>query len=405
MILKNNSHLSYCTNIHPGETWEEVFKNLQKYCIAIKDEISPDKPFGIGLRLSQKSASTLLKNNRLDRFKEWLAKHNLYVFTLNGFPYDDFHHVKIKDKVHVPDWTTKERIAYSSDLITILTYLLPEGIDGGISTSPLSYKLWFNKQELIEIVKNTACNALIDMVLQLIDIKKDTGKSIHLDLEPEPDGVLENTKDVILFYTNFLFKNGSLKLRKELNCSEKEAKEYILEHIQICYDVCHFALAFEEPIYVIQTLKKEGIKIGKIQISAALKCVKTNNELISKQQELLRNFDEPTYLHQSVVKYHNGSLQHFSDLSDGILEMKKDDFKEIRAHYHVPVFISKFELLESTQKDIISTLKLWNKNPFCNHLEIETYTWSVLPNKLQTNITDSIIRELKWTLDQIQLKE
>jgi len=401
MLIGENSHLTYCTNIHPGETWEEVFESLKKYCVAIKNKLAPEQPFGIGLRLSQKSASQLLQGNNLPKFKKWLDSQHLYIFTMNGFPYGDFHNVAIKDKVHLPDWTTGERVNYTNDLIKILSNLLPENIEGGISTSPLSYKLWFNTDEEVDRIKMKSVDSLISLVIRLVEINKNTGKIIHIDLEPEPDGLLENTQEVIDFYDYFLLKYGIIKLKNKLNCSTEEAKLYILDHIQLCYDVCHFALAYEHPKDVITQLQKKGIKIGKIQISAALKCVRSTKISLEKQQHSLRQFDEPTYLHQAVIRTQNGNLKHFSDLTAGIKAMNDPDFEEIRTHFHVPVFISNFEVLDATQNDIINTLDLWKKNKFSGHLEVETYTWTILPEHLRTDITRSIVRELEWVRNQL----
>lgn len=401
MFLGENSHLTYCTNIHPGETWDEVFNSLKLYCITIKNKLSSNEPFGIGLRLSHKSATELLQGNQLNQFKEWLDSNNLYVFTMNGFPYGDFHNVIIKDQVHTPDWTTNERRNYTSNLIKILTYLLPENMEGGISTSPLSYKLWFKGKEDIEKVKINATQSLVKIVVQLVKVKETTGKLIHIDIEPEPDGVLENTQEVIDFYSQYLLNFGKSELQEILNCSSQEAKNHILDHIQLCYDVCHFALAYESPEDVISKLNNEGIKIGKIQISAALKCVKSEKDSIIDQQECLQQFDEPTYLHQATTRDQTGNLNHYSDLKEGIQAMNSKDFREIRTHFHVPVFISDFEILKSTQDDIILALDLWKKNKYSSHLEVETYTWGILPEHLQTDISSSIIRELEWVKNQL----
>lgn len=401
MIIDNQTHLTYCTNIHTGETWEEVFDNLKKYTINIKERLSPNNPFGIGLRLSQKSASVLLKVNNLINFKTWLDKYHLYVFTINGFPYGAFHNTVIKDQVHTPDWTTKERVNYTYDLMTILAYLLPENMDGSVSTSPLSYKYWFSTQKDLKVATEKACQSLIQIVIQLVEIKKTTGKLLHLDLEPEPDGFLENTQEVLDFYKNHLLNEGLLLVQKKLDCTYEEAKAHILNHIQVCYDVCHFALAYESPEFVISSFQKEGIKIGKVQISAAIKCKKSDAVSISIQKACLQQFDEPTYLHQSVVRLHDDSLIHFSDLSEGIDFMGNTNFKELRTHFHVPIFVSDFQVLESTQNDIIDALKLWKDIKYSNHLEVETYTWSILPEHLQTDITSSIVRELDWVTKQL----
>jgi len=401
MIIQDYAHLTYCTNIHPGETWEEVFNNLKQYTVKVKKRLNLDQPFGIGLRLSQKSASVLLQENNLSDFKTWLDNNNLYVFTMNGFPYGEFHNTIIKDQVHAPDWTTEDRINYTYDLMKILTYLLPDNMEGGVSTSPLSYKYWFDSQVAIDITKEKACSSLIKIVLQLIKIKQETGKLLHLDLEPEPDGFLENTQEVIHFFNDYIFKGGLLELQDEIGCSAELGKKHLLNHIQVCYDVCHFALAYESPEHVISSLQKEGINIGKVQISAAIKCKKSKNVSIQTQQECLRQFDEPTYLHQSIVKLKNDTLLHFSDLSEGIDAMENTNFKEIRTHFHVPIFLTDFDVIESTQSDIVEALKLWKKNKYSKHLEVETYTWSILPAKLQTDMTSSIVRELDWVVKQL----
>ena len=401
MIVDNQTHLTYCTNIHPGETWEDIFHNLKTYTLDVKKQMAPNTTFGIGLRLSKQSATLLLENNNLTEFKNWLDSNNLYVFTINGFPYGEFHNTVIKDQVHTPDWTTKDRVSYTQDLMKILAFLLPDNMEGSVSTSPLSYKYWYNNQNDLDNATQKTCKALIQIVLQLVAIKNTTGKLLHLDLEPEPDGFLENTQEVIDFYNHYLLTEGATVLKTALNCSADEAKEHILNHIQVCYDVCHFALAYESPDFVISSLQQADIKIGKVQISAAIKCEKSNAISIEKQQSCLRQFDEPTYLHQSVVKLNDDSLVHVSDLAEGIALMSDDNFQELRTHFHVPIFVSDFQVLKSTQNEIIQALNLWKKTKYSNHLEVETYTWGVLPDHLQTDITSSIVRELNWVTDQL----
>ena len=147
LATKNDLHLTYCTNIHPGETWTEVAKNLKQYIPQLKTRLSPDKSFGIGLRLADMAARELLDRDNLAQFQTWLQEENLYVFTLNGFPSGGFHHQVVKDKVYAPDWSTSERLDYTLRLIKILTTILPDSLDGGISTLPISYKPWWQNSE------------------------------------------------------------------------------------------------------------------------------------------------------------------------------------------------------------------------------------------------------------------
>ncbi len=140
-------HLTYCTNIHPGNGWSEVYANLQRYTLALKARLAPARDFGIGLRLSGKESSELLRGAALQEFRAFLQEQGLYVFTLNGFPYGPFHEQPVKAQVHAPDWLDEERVSYTVRLVEILAYLLPDDLEGSISTSPLSYKAWVDQED------------------------------------------------------------------------------------------------------------------------------------------------------------------------------------------------------------------------------------------------------------------
>ncbi|WP_316822543.1 metabolite traffic protein EboE [Pedobacter gandavensis] len=405
MKIKNDAHLTYCTNIHSGESWKEIFTSLEQNTLQVKAKLSPDQPFGIGLRLSNESAQTLQEEGQLPAFKHWLQSNDLYVFTINGFPYGNFHGKVVKDQVHSPDWRTKERLDYTILLFNLLAELLPEGQEGGISTSPLSYKYWYDTAAEREEAKKQSCAHLIDIVVHLVQLHQITGKNMHLDIEPEPDGLLENSVDFIDFFENYLLKRGLELLMMRINCTALEARNYILHHLQLCYDICHFSVEFEEPESVIRSIEEKGIKIGKMQISAALKC---NTELNGSKAEMashLNQFIEPVYLHQAVVKKRSGELLKFADLKPGIAELAEPDSIELRTHFHVPIFLFYYQGLSSTQDDILKAMDLWIKKPFTRHLEIETYTWEVLPKQLMMDLKQSINRELAWLLALIQSRE
>jgi hypothetical protein len=402
MLISPNGHLSYCTNIHEGESWQAVFKSIENHCVPLKKKVAPDQPFGIGLRLSYQAASELIQEDNLEIFKAWLLQNEMYVFTMNGFPYGNFHSEPVKDKVHLPDWTTIDRLNYTRLLFTILSKLLPSGIEGGISTSPLSYKHWYTTKSSLIQARQIATKQLVAVVVQLVEFYENKNIMMHLDLEPEPDGIIENSDEYIAFFEDYLLKEGAELLASSLDCSLLKAKEYIRNHIQLCYDVCHFAIGFEESEEVLQKMEKHGLKIGKLQISAALKCTTSTNATIEELQECLQTFDEPTYLHQAVIKTIYGGLLKFKDLKNGIEAMQNVDFKELRTHFHVPIFIEDYQLLQSTQNDITAILQSWRKKEFTKHLEVETYTWQVLPEHLQIDLTKSIERELRWVINKVK---
>jgi len=403
MYLDNGYHLTYCTNIHPGESWEEVFRTLQDYLPSLKKNLSPGKPFGIGLRLSDLSSRELLQDDRLAHFKVWLRDNDLYVYTMNGFPFGGFHQQVVKDAVHKPDWTTDERVAYTKRLAHILAAILPEWMDGGISTSPLSYKPWHQHDSAaIETMFRTSCLHLAEVVLELQHLQSETGKTIHIDIEPEPDGVLENTEEIISFYNDWLLPVGIEKLREVSGISEEEAEEAIRTHIQLCYDVCHFALVYEEPATTFAKLQEAGIRIGKIQLSAALKVMlPASMEERQSIAEQLSAFAESTYLHQVVERNEQNQLTHYTDLPPALKQIAKPEAKEWRTHFHVPLFTHTYNGLQSTQDAIKDVLELLQHNPVTSHLEVETYTWEVLPEDMKKELHASIQRELEWVLQTI----
>ena len=203
----NKSYLTYCTNIHSGESWEEHFSAIKEHFPIIKKQLSPNQSMGIGLRLSNTASLELLKDKNIENFKKWLIKEKGYVFTMNGFPYGDFHQTRVKDNVHSPDWTTNERVEYTLRLFQILSELVPENIDGGISSSPLSYRHWHSDDAMNQVKKKSAEN-ILKIVEQLIHIKQKTLKVLHLDIEPEPDGVLETGDEFIDWFDSYLFPIG-----------------------------------------------------------------------------------------------------------------------------------------------------------------------------------------------------
>ncbi|WP_460922679.1 metabolite traffic protein EboE [Pontibacter brevis] len=408
MYLNTGHHLTYCTNIHPGETWEDVFQQLQTYLPPLKNKLSPDHPFGIGLRLSNQASEQLLEGEQLQEFKQWLQEQGLYVFTMNGFPYGGFHNQSVKDDVHKPDWTTDERLNYTVRLAHILAALLPDGMEGGISTSPLSYKPWYLEADnsKVKSVFSNATDNLVSLVKDLIQLKQETGKTIHIDIEPEPDGLLENSKEVINYYHDWLLPAGEKALQESHGLTKEEAQKTVLEHIQVCYDVCHFALAYEKPAEAFAKLTHAGIKIGKVQLSAALKThlpkdVETRGELA----EAFACFAESTYLHQVVERGDGGEMCQYPDLTFALQHIRKPNAVEWRMHFHVPLFTQSYSGLESTQQDIVDVLALLQQKQLTSHLEVETYTWDVLPEDMKKDLSESIQRELEWVLTNINRTE
>jgi hypothetical protein len=397
MLIKDSYHISYCTNIHPGQDWRRTRESLEKYLPAVKSRVSNDQPFGVGLRLSDDASRELGTGDELKRFRAWLEEEGLYVFTMNGFPYGNFHGQRVKDLVHSPDWTTNERLEYTRRLFDQLAYLLPRGMAGGISTSPVSYKHWFTTLAQRRNVLQRGAGNMATLVCRLHQLERDTGTMLHLDIEPEPDGLLENSTEVVAYFKDFLEPVGIPVLKAGLGVNEKEAKILIYRHIRLCYDICHFSLAYEAPSESFKKFEDAGVAVGKIQVSAALK-VLFNEGKDEEVWQALSLFNEPTYLHQ-VTERRGKSVFTYPDLP-AVLE-NRAEHKELRAHFHVPVFVDRYGVLHSTQDQILAVLEYMKKHTVTSQLEIETYTWDVLPVGLKKPLTDSIVRELEWLKEKL----
>ena len=397
MHINDTFHLSYCTNIHPGSDWESTFKSLKTYVPGIKKEVSPNAAFGLGLRLSNTASQELNGGNNMSEFKKWLQENDVYVFTMNGFPYGNFHDERVKENVHTPDWTTNKRVKYTKRLFKQLSELLPEGMSGGISTSPISYKYWHDSEEEKQKAFKTGAKNLAEIAFQLLEMEAVTGKYLHLDIEPEPDGLLENSDEVIEFYERYLIPITTQLFKERTSLSKEQINHAIKRYITVCYDICHFSLAYEEPEDTFKKFADAGLTIGKIQVSAALKILYSEADADEIWKSLER-FDEPTYLHQ-VTELVDGKVKTYTDLPK-ILENKKD-FRELRAHFHVPIFLEQFGKLHSTQDHILKVVDYIKQNPVTEHLEIETYTWDVLPKELKRDLSESIVREIDWLKERL----
>lgn len=401
-------HLGYCTNIHAGESWADHFAAIQQAIPDLKQRLSLNAPFGIGLRLSNQASEELENPENLVAFQHWLAQNDCYVYTMNGFPFGGFHDTVVKDQVHTPDWTTEARVEYTKRLFRLLSVLLPvdelgNAIQGGVSTSPLSYRHWFEWEQPAArdyIFSQTTQNVL-EVVSDLIRLHRQTDRLMHLDLEPEPDGVIETADEFISWFTDYLLPMGIEQLTNEFGMTDAEAEATICEHVRLCYDVCHFAVGYERPAEVLDKLKEYGLRVGKIQISAALKAQFLNDPAgRTAIRQAFEQFNEPTYLHQVVARSSDNTLMRFPDLPEALAALN-DQHSEWRSHFHVPLFVADYGVLQSTQDDIVEVLKLQTERRFTNQLEVETYTWGVLPDDLKKELVDSIEREMKWVVEQI----
>jgi hypothetical protein len=395
MILQQQPpvHLTYCMNIHPGETWTDQLAAIQEKAAVLRQMIKPDDWFGLGLRIGWQAAEDLAADPGLRRaMLDVFAEHQLYPFTVNAFPYGRFHAGPVKENVYAPDWRTPERLDYTFDVCDILSEWLPEGVDGSISTVPGSFKDWIREPSDV----TTMAHNLAAIVAYLAAAYEDTGKEIHLGLEPEPACFLETTDETVRFFKEVLWTEGVEAVKSIRKCYTKDAEEMMRRHLGVCFDTCHVALQFEDPAQALKTYLAEGIRISKVQLSSAIHAHNT-----AEAREALQPFAEPVYLHQVKGRDRNGKVHSWVDLPAALGELEaRPDVEDIRVHFHVPLFFTGTGPISSTSGTLCPEFFREIHRKATSHLEIETYTFDVLPEKIHPgDIVRSISREYMWVME------
>lgn len=382
--------LGYCTNVHAGADLEQYWANLRRHAVGVKERFSPKQPMGIGLWFSANAAEQLLASDRLPAFRDWLRESGLLPFTFNGFPHGDFHERVVKHRVYLPTWMDVARLRYTEQLVEIQHRLLPAGVEGSISTLPIA---WGTPTLTADQAATAAAN-LRTAAKFMRDYEVAHGRLIHLALEPEPGCVFTWSQDIIRFYDEHLLRGVSA------------AEEAIIRrHIRVCHDVCHAAVMFEDQTAVLKKYQAAGIEIGKFQISAAVRMALDSLPPCGSERsaaiEQLETFREERYLHQTVVK-RQGQTTYYEDLPAALAAERDLPYGEWRVHFHVPIFLSRFGKLQSTQDQIIECLQAARETTNCRHLEVETYAWSVLPPEMQQpELADGIAQEMSWLAAQL----
>lgn len=392
-----HGHLTYCTNIHPGESWDEIRTNLGRYLPLVKQRVSPDAPFGVGLRLSGAAARALRDPEAMREFCAFLRDRGLYVFTINGFPYGPFHGTRVKEDVYLPDWRDEARLDYTNLLADLLAqWLLQAGeTHGSVSTVPGAFKP--NSATAADV--DRIVELLLRHVAHLVGVERITGRRITLALEPEPCCFLETIAESVQFFTGRLHSPAATARVAALTGLDPAAAERALrEHLGLCLDLCHAAVEFEEPGRCLGDLEDAGIAIAKIQVTAGLRV----ERVTPAAAEALRGFDDAVYLHQVVERRPSG-LRRFEDLGPALASRDwQDGNSEWRVHFHVPVFLEGLDGFSSTQPFVREVLSMQRDRARSAHLEVETYTWSVLPPQHRgLPIEEAIAREVLWVKGEL----
>jgi sugar phosphate isomerase/epimerase len=373
----------YCTNIHPGIDIPSIVANLHKYAAKVRHTVAPSGTLGVGLWIPQLAASQLLdlanREGAIDGFRRSLEQLGLHPYTFNGFPFGNFHEPVVKHKVYKPTWAEAERLRYTEDLIEILDAILPEGQVGSISTLPLG---WSKDSPELEQV---AGKQLLGLAESLQRLEQRTGRRIVIAIEPEPGCALDTSEDVVQFFARQI------------------PNEMDRRYITVCHDICHAAVMNENQSAVLSRYASHGITVGKVQVSSAIEvpwCEMSDAEGLAALSQL-RQFAEDRYLHQTGIVDRQGRFQLVEDLPQLLAKTEeKPSDSYWRIHFHVPIFLQSFGVLRGTHQDVIDGLAAFRQVPQnlrIDHLEVETYAWSVLPETMRAmDLADSIASEMRW---------
>jgi hypothetical protein len=383
MRLNHGLHLAYCTNVHPGEDWAQTFDSLNRYTLAVRRQFAPERPYAIGLRLSDRASVELAEPEKLLEFQRWLDQHNCYVFTINGFPFGRFHGRRVKEAVYLPDWTDPRRLQYTNRLFDLLVQLMPPDVDGSVSTAPGSFKEFIRTPQQHRQIRDNVWRC----VEHIAQLSERSGRKLHLGLEPEPLGLFENTAETVGFF--------------EMLREEHPGDPRLHDHLGVNYDACHFAVEFEMPENAIGSFQRHGIRVSKIHLSNAL-ALRPN----PRTRARLALFAEDVYLHQVICRRNGGPLTRFKDIDAALAASPENDGDanaEWRVHFHIPLHCRPSEGFSNTNDHILGLLSLLKTRPdLCSHLEMETYTWAVLPEPLKTrDVCEQITGEYQWALARL----
>lgn len=394
-------HLTYSTLVHPGDTWTEMWNSLTTYVPKVKARVSPHDSFGVSLRISAASARTLTNDHgERDRLKAFLDEHDMYLYTVNAFPYGPFKNQIVKEQVYEPDWRSDERAIYTMQVANILAEVAAPGIEPTIQSPPLGFK----PRVTGEGVVNAYTHQVIRVVAHLVKLHETTGRTVRLCLEPEPYCFLETTAEAIDYFTNHLYAPAAVdSLSSQTGLRHADAEKALRNHLGMVYDICHQAVEFEDIGASLQALADAGIPVYKLQEAAALRVPKVT----AAKVDALRRFADTVYLTQTVERRGDGPLTRYLNLEDAFLAWERDPSpREWRTHFHVPVFLEDLGDFLTTRFAIEDALRFHRKNRLSPQLEIETYTWDVLPEHLKTgDIIDYVVMEIEWVREQLLGKQ
>ncbi len=397
MDLQNGlGHLSYSTLVHAGDTWAEMNASLREFVPQVKKRVSPNAPFAVSLRISAASAKTLTESPaELESLAAFLKQEDLYVYTVNAFPYGPFKGDIVMERVYEPDWTTDDRVDYTNSVADILAAISPKHVNPSIQTAPLAFKPNVSGATYVDAFTRN----VFRVIKHLRELEERTGRRVKLAIEPEPACYLETTDETVAFFKERIYSlRGVAEFAAVAGIPLSEAEGAIRRYLGVVFDIGHQSVGFENITESLTKLVEAGIPIFKLQEAASLWV----EDLAGDKIEALRRFTDTIYLSQTSLKQ-NGVITKFLNLGEALDAYEANPVKsEMRTHFHVPVFLEELGPFRTTRFGVQEALKMHRETPLSDHLEIETYTWDVLPAEFKTgDIVDYVTRELEFVRSEL----
>lgn len=370
-------HLAHCSNVHPAEDLDDVLVQLRDVGEGLRRALEVDV-VGVGLWLPAALAARLVAEpTSLERLRTGLVRAGVEVVTVNAFPWGGFHAPVVKKAVYRPDWCTRERLDYTLDCATVLSRLLPDdAVRGSVSTLPLGWRSpWLSDRQ------QTAEVHLARLEEGLAKISADAGRPVRVGFEPEPGCIVESTADAV----------------------ERVAPS-AGEHVGLCLDTCHLAVAFEDAGEALARLAAADLPVVKAQVAAALHA---EDPADPATRAALAPFVEQRFLHQVRTRCGGDRLAGRDDLDEALTERPLSTDGPWRVHVHVPLHADPAPPLRSTRAELRGTLAalVGGERALTDHLEVETYTWSVLPEGIRPSGPDGLLTgvaaEVAWARDEL----
>lgn len=379
--------LGYCSNVHPGESLAGIRGTVTGPVAAVRGTRGLQR-MAAGLWLPAAAAHTLDRDSAaLAAFRDVLDAAGVHLVTVNGFPHGGFHRERVKQGVYRPSWSDPERLAYTLALARILAAC------GGsdeltISTLPVA-----ERGALDAAAEARAVTQLLELAGNLAALAEDTGRRVRVCLEPEPGCLLERAAEAAALLGERL---------PEAARRHGVDPAAVADHLGVCYDVCHQAVMFEPAAEGLAALRAAGVTVGKVQVSSALRVPEPGAAGV---HDALARYHEPRYLHQVRWRDGDGGVTGTADL-DGALAHAPTD-TEWRVHFHVPVQAEALDApgLLTTRDAIDDLLAALADADAVPHLEVETYTWGVLPEGVRpatpAALTAGLAGELAWLEERL----